>query len=229
MKLKELKRDYAMSDAALLRTANQKHQSLTRDLAALAPRNVSAATLTGLQLLISNFETFPTDEELLGDEMLATQEKDKKSEELRVLIRSVRTMVQNKWGTADARYRKYGFEEVSKSFNEGLYRLGKRVARIAATQVTDLASEGLSAATITQLNTVVAALDACLDKQDDMANKRQIATQDRIKAGNLLYKEIVRLCNTASDFFSTTDAARYNDYIIYDAATAPTSSGDMPK
>ena len=44
---------------------------------------------------------------------------------------------------------------------------------------------------------------------------RDIQTQIRIRAGNALYREIVRLCTTGKDIFISTDEALYNDYVLY--------------
>jgi hypothetical protein len=37
--------------------------------------------------------------------------------------------------------------------------------------------------------------------------------------GNVLYAELVKLCNTGKDIFYSLNEAKYNDYVIYNTPT----------
>ncbi|MES2620462.1 MAG: hypothetical protein V4615_06385 [Bacteroidota bacterium] len=56
-------RDYKFSDGTLEQLADLIAANLTRDLADLAPRGITAATVTALQQMRTNFSNVPTDDE----------------------------------------------------------------------------------------------------------------------------------------------------------------------
>jgi len=213
---KMLTRNYKFSDGFLKQKADDIIGSVQRDIAQFATRGVTAATITALQSSIVSFDNTQTDEELQGALSGATDAKNVLASNLKTAIRTVRTMAENKLGTSHALYRAYGFDGMDEMRDEELYRLGKRMVREATVQLSQLASEGLTTAMITSLNTLNTNFDNAIDAQEGAVKNRDIKTQERIEKGNAVYKEIVRLCNTGKDIFSTTDEAKYNDYVIYD-------------
>lgn len=217
MKKPDSVRDYHLSDAELKQNCDLTAKSIFRDMVKFATRGVTAATTTSLTNLSALFGDLPTDEELKADQAQSTLEKDTAAENLRVAIRSLRTMASNKYGQGAPKYDKYGFEGMDKMTDNELYRSGKRSVRVATTDLSNLASEGLSTAFISNLNGLVAIFDNAIDAKDDAVNLRDIKAQERVESGNALYKELVRLSNIGKDLFASTDPARYNDYIIYDS------------
>ena len=210
-------RDYQFSDGVLKQKADDVVGSLQRDLTAFSTRGVTATTVTGLQTLITTFDSTQTDEELQGALSVATDAKNVLADSLRSAIAVVRSMAENKFGVESALFRSFAFDGMSDLSDEQLYRLGKRVIRVATAQPTQLASEGLTAAVITNLTTVTTNFDTSIDVQQDAVKNRDIKTQDRVEKGNAVYKEITRLCNTGKSIFVNTDEAKYNDYVIYNS------------
>ncbi len=98
-----------------------------------------------------------------------------------------------------------------------LEKCGKRVARTATLLLTQLAAEGITAAQIADLKTTAIGFEDAQDNQLDAINDRDIATEERIDAGNALYEKLVKFCNTGKDIWVNASEARYNDYIIYDS------------
>ena len=45
---------------------------------------------------------------------------------------------------------------------------------------------------------------------------RDIKQENRIKAANAIYIDLIRYANTGRSIWETSDVAKYNDYIIYD-------------
>lgn len=213
-------RDYKFSDGQIKQSADGIVVCVQRDAASFATRGVTAATVTTFSGTITSFDNVPTDEELLGPVIVATENKDIIAENLRVGVRTVRTMAENKYGANAALYRTFGFDGLSEVSDEQLYRVAKRVSRVATAQLAGLASEGLTAAFITNLTGMATSFDTAIDVQEDAINARDLKTQERIDKGNLVYKEMVRLCNIGKDLFSTTDEAKYNDYVIYNTPSA---------
>jgi len=131
--------------------------------------------------------------ELLGEVMHTTALKDTSAESLRVSIRTFRTMAANKFGEGNINYRRFGFRGMNRLKDEKLLRLGKRVIRTAGILSAELASEGLNAAMMATIESQVAAYDDSIDQQYDAISNRRQQTQERIIAGNAIYKEMMRL------------------------------------
>lgn len=215
MKKKPSVRDYKFSDGILKQKSDNVATSVTRDQTEFTSRGITAADVTAFTAQSGAFGDLPSDEELLGDVSVATETKDVAAEELRIKIRTVRTMAQNKWGEGSARYRSYDFKDLANLPDEELVRLGKRVKRVGTNQLLQMGTEGLTALMLNAIGLLVTDLDTKIDLQNDSVEVRDIATEDRIDDGNALYKALVRFCNTGKDIWETTDEAKYNDYVIY--------------
>jgi hypothetical protein len=219
-------REYHFPDYKLVILADDMLQTATRDLTKFETRGINAAWIDHVQTMSVAFLNIPSDVDLTGRVAIATEAKDIAAEAVRVHIRSIRTMAINALGTGTARYRAFGFDGMNDMRDEVLYFLCKRTLREGEAQMEKLASEGL---TVERLNTIAQALEyfeqTFTGKQ--LAEKaRDIQTEDRIVAGNALYREIVRICNTGKDLFVGTDEARYNDYIIYNTPSGKKTAKD---
>jgi len=208
-------RNYNFSDGLLVRLCRNTVNNVTRDIVDFNDRGVTSTTVTDFENMTQEFDDIPTDEELLGDVSDKTEIKDALAENLRVSIRTVRTMASNKWGVNHAKYRTYGFNDMSTMTDNDLHRLGKRVARVGTAQMADLAGEGLTTAKITAINSINTHFDSSIDDMDDSVEIRDIATQNRSDKGNVAYSELVRFCNIGKDLFEASDEAKFNDYVIY--------------
>jgi len=216
MKKQPAVRNYKFSDAFLKQRCDDCSIAVTRDQTEFTPRGITAANNTAFLAQSVAFGEIPDDEELQGDVGTATENKDEAAELLRLKIRSVRTMAENKWGEGSARFRTYDFKDMARLPDDDLVKLGKRVSRVGNKQLVDLASEGLDAGFLTALDGLVADFDKKIDLVKSAEEDRDIATEDRIEAGNALYKVLVRFCNTGKDIWINRDEAKYNDYVIYD-------------
>lgn len=210
----EVKRDYSMSDAELIQTSDILAVNVTRDMTDFGTRGVDASTVTNLETLTSTFVACPMDSELLGDVMVATEAKDALKDQLIASIRSIRNMAEIKFKNS-GKYASFGFKDMNRMPDRELMLLGRKVARLGTKFLADLASEGLTAPKITALTNLAIAFDDSLEDQQDAIETRDLATQDRIEKGNILYAEVVRLCSIGQTLYFDTNPAKYNDYIIY--------------
>lgn len=221
MKKQPAVRGYSFSDGILKQKADDIASSVTRDQAEFTPRGIAPVNVTAFSTQSTDFGNIATDEELLGAVSVATEAKDAAAELVRLKIRTLRTMAANKWGEGSARYRTYKFTNLTELPDEDLVRLGKRASRVGNNQLADLASEGLNVAFLAALDGLVADFDTKIDLQNDAEEARDIATEDRIEAGNALYRTGSKFCNTGKDIWINVDEAKYNDYVIYDAPEPP--------
>jgi hypothetical protein len=219
-------REYHFPDSRLVILADDMLQTALRDLVQFETRGINAAWIAHVQTMSVAFVNIPSDIELTGRVGIAAEAKENAAEAVRGHIRSIRTMAINCLGTGSARYRAFGFDGMNEMRDEVLYFLCKRVLREGAAQMDKLAAEGLTAARLNVIAQALGHFEQTITGKQDAEKARDIQTEDRIVAGNALYREIVRICNTGKDLFAVTDEARYNDYIIYDTPSGKKAAKD---
>ena len=212
---KLIKRKYHFSDTILTDLAGKVYRAALVDILKFNNYGVTDTDLENFKNQRDDFREDDGDVNSVGIWMTATEEKDALSEKLLDSIRTVRTMAGNKWGVSDAKYRCYGFENMTLIPDEKLHRLGKRVVKTATTQLADLSSEGLTIDIINDLAALNSDFDEAIDTKEQAEINRDIATQERIKAGNSLYKELMRLCKIGQDIFTSSNYVRAKIYTIY--------------
>ena len=213
--LEEEVRAYKCSDGKLAQYGDFVVALLTRDLVALGERGITAAgTITPLQGLITAFRNSPTDANARGVVTDAVEIKDAARDSALTDARTLRTAAQNKLGIGSGKYNRFKFESMDRQ-PDGDLELELRSMHFVGTNLqSQLESEGI---TIAFLDGFLAKIEAFrLEIQNARYAEviRDDMTEDRIKKGNAVYKEIVRVCNIGQDYFSTRSEAKYNDYVI---------------
>lgn len=168
---------------------------------------------------LTNFEDFQTDEEFIGDVMIATEKKNTGSEEIQGEVRKIMLRVQNKYGVRSAYYKKFGASGLAGMTDARLLKSARRVARVATLYLGDLTESGLDTAQIDQLKVLADQFDNAMDVQEDAIADREIGTLLRINTANEIYTEVAKLCETGKEIWRKENEAKYNDYIIYDTPT----------
>ncbi len=220
MKVKKvIARDYNFSDATLKQKADIIALCVLRDIILFATRGITNTVVLAFKAMVEAFDNIPTDDELQGDASIATENKEKSGELLKSIIRTIRTMAENKWGTMSSHYKAFNFDGIDTLSDDQLHRMAKRVVRVATKQLSDLASEGLTIDIINDLKSADTKFDDDIDVHAEAVRQREIVKIERIEKGNEVYKEMSKLCNTGKDLFASTNEAKYNDYIIYDTPT----------
>ena len=210
---KVITRNFHLADGDLKQSADALAATITRDIADFAPRNVTVTTVNNLKTLTTNFDNHSTDEELLGELTAATVDKNTFANNIRISIRPIRNMAENVYGN-EGKYKSFGFTDMDGMDDADLYRLAKRVVRMGTKYLAELAGEGLTAAQLAALGTLATSLDLGLDKIEDAIENRDIETQERIKKGNILWAEMMRLTGIGKSIFQDINEAKYNDYVL---------------
>lgn len=206
---------FSFSFGRLVIVANEKASFMERDAAEFALRGVDAADITAFRDQTEEFDNLKTDEEYLGIQNDIGIIKDENAETLRVAIRSIMTMAENKFGKKSAKVRRFRVFDLSNMNDAELHRCAKRVKRVATEYLTLLDSEGLTALIITDLETKNQTFEDSIEEHADAIADRDIAQEDRVEKANALYTQMEKHCNTGKDIWETTNAAKANDYIIY--------------
>ena len=200
------------------RFAHQKINFLHRDMVEFTRYGYTPGKADALDKQISNFEDFPTDEEYIGDVMIATEKKNALARELLQTIRTMMLHVQNKFGRRSPYYKKFGVSALSQMTNEVLLKTARRVARVSTMHQEELKKEGLSGAHIKELKEKATVFEEWMEVQDDAIADREIGTMQRVSVANELYVEISKICETGKGIWKDVNEAKYNDYIIYNNA-----------
>lgn len=219
MKKQPVVRLYKFSDATLVTKGKEKIAFMRRDATAFAPFGITAALVTTLETALTAFSNTSTDIEAAANQTGTTTAKDSKADQLRVAIRAVMARAELKYTVAHAKYRKFGAETLSKQTDSDLLITGKRVVRVGTEYLTDLTPNGLTVAMLTAITTLVAEFENLIIDQKIKKGERDIVQEDRVEAGNAIYKTLISYTTTGLSIWETSDIAKYNDYVMYNTET----------
>lgn len=229
MKKKVVKLIFDIKLSVFILLAKAKIAFMRRDITEFDKFGIKEVNLAALETLVNALQALPTDEELLGDQTLATEQKDALEEPLREKIRDIMTRAKNKYGEGSARYRKFGVTDISQQEGGPLIFTAGRVKRVATSLLTDLASEGLTQDHIDALDDNTTAYDQKFGEKEDAISARDVATEDRAEKANAIYRLLVKYCETGKRIWVGKNEAKYNDYIIYDTPSGEPEEETPPK
>lgn len=207
-------RQYRFSDGLLEQLADHVIQIITRDLAQLAPRGINAGTITQLQNLRNNFVALPTGTEAQALISEAVEAKNAAREAALVMMRRLRTAAQNVYGQGQGSYNRLKLEGIDRLSDDLLPRALATTQRVAAALQPALAAEGIDSTFLSDYALAITNYSNAITGVDIAGEERDRMTEERLTAGNILYRQTVRLCNTGKDVFAGVSEALYNDYVI---------------
>lgn len=219
MKKPSVVRLYKFSDATLVTKGKEKIAFMRRDAAAFTPFGVTAPQVTTLETAITAFSNTITDVEAISNQTGVTAAKDAKADQLRVAIRAVMARAELKYGNSNAKYKKFGTEALSQQSDSDLLITGKRVVRVGTEFLTDLTPNGLTAVMLTAITTLCNEFEALIIDLKIKIGERDIIQEDRVEAGNTIYKTLIQYTTTGLSIWETTDIAKYNDYVVYNTVS----------
>lgn len=213
-KSKKTKRLYKFSDGTLERLANKTKNNIEKNQAQLAARGINAATITHLQVLINNFKNFSTDIESRSPNIDAVQAKKTTRQTLTGFINTLRSACNNVFGQNSPTYQRFEFDTIARLKENNYLKAAKKVVRLGQQQQTQLASEGINPLFFSQMQQAIVNYKEAISTADTAKEKRYFEAETRIEKGNILYKEIVRLCSIGKEVFAPISKATYNAYNI---------------
>jgi hypothetical protein len=188
-----------------------------RDIKQFEQYGYSKARLKGFLDKCEKFRQLPDDDEVLGDQMIVTEKKNTAAEKLKGAIRSIMTRVAMKYNNRSGRYRKFGTAKMGDMTDAQLLFCGRRVARVARQQIDFLAEVGVSENVIQKVADACRLFENALNIQQDKVAERDIAVERRTEQGNILYDEMVTLCNIGKDAWAEIDPVKYENYTVYES------------
>lgn len=226
-KKKEVIRDYNFTDAVLTQLTDRTISNGTRDTAELDPQGVTAARLTALGLLNTDFLNMEDDEEWEGLVSEKVVLKNAAFEVCETGTRNIRRMAENIFGADSATYKRFGFDGINSLKDVERIKAYFRIFRRATDKQAQLAPEGLTAPVLAAFGTACSDANAAFDVVEDTVEERDIATEARITLGNTIYKEVVKICNTGKDYWFDKSESKYNDYVITESGEPPVQNFDI--
>ena len=222
MKKNELKTIFKMAYSALMQLGDKAVMLISRDATELASYGVDEPMKNNVIDKTLLLKEMPTDEELLAEVSVKTEEKNELSDAIRNAIRTITIRAKNVYGDKSAKYKRFGIKDIDKMTDDELYRCAKRVSRTATGYLPELAPKGLTEAEITELTNKAESFDDIIDAKDEAVRIRDIATEERVGLSNELYKLISEVFDYGKNYWYTREEAKYNDYIIYDTPNGTT-------
>ncbi len=217
MKKQAVNREYNFPDSDLYAQCLERIQYIKRDAKEFASYAYGADKLQAFEDLCKRFAELPSDDELVGDQMVATQKKNDARERLKTAVRSVMTRVESKYDVRSGRYRKFGTFKMNDMTDPQLLLCGRRVVRVAEAMLDFLAETGLKQTHLDQIREAAAGFENALNVQMDKVSDRDIAVEKRIEVGNEMYRELVLVCNIGKDIWAETNRTKYENYTIYES------------
>jgi hypothetical protein len=228
MKKDPVTREYIFPDAFLKQKADEFINLIDRDITEFTDRGYTPAKKTEFANARNAVENFPSDEQLEAIKMDLTAKKEAARSALEKTMRTILNMAENVFGFGSAKHKEFGASDITRQSDSELVRNAKIMSVTATKYLTNLASEGLTAAKITTLTTQKDTLDLAIDAQAKGISDRDVATEDRTEILNVLYRLLTKYAGIGQDIFYETDEAKYNDYVIYDTPSGLPEAAPPP-
>ncbi|MBF9220191.1 hypothetical protein [Hymenobacter ruricola] len=219
---------FNMAQSELIRLSFEKHGYLVRDAADLAARGITPARVAAFDKQRQDFELLPTDIELDAAKQNATLAKEKAQATAVTQLQGIMGIVGTVHDARSASYKMFGSAGLANGPEADLYVGLLRVVRVGRAHLAEYAGAGLTAAMLDELAASAAVFLERLGQQQDAESARGRAADARILAGNALYEELIDLCAIGKARYATTDARKYEDYVVTDAP-APGAGPVPPK
>ena len=228
MKKKEAIRKFNFSDAELITKGKEKIAFIRRDATKFRDYGISAGDVDELENNIDRFSENITDVEAVNDQAEITLLKTTKAEEVRVAIREIMKRVELKYGVTSAKYRKFGTDTLSKQTDADLLITGKRVVRVAHLFAADLEEKGLTPAMLTELTALCDAFEDLIIDMRIKVGDRDVMQESRVETANAIYATLVSYATTGQSIWTTTNVAKYNDYLLYNTTAGERLTTEEP-
>lgn len=167
-----------------------------------------------LQELNDFYDTL-TDEELVGDQAIATEKKNKLRERLTDILEEILVRVKSKFGLRSPIYHKFHIHDFSRIKDEVLVQNARYVVRISEQYLEQLKETGLSRQVIGDLEKTIDVFEVSILDQYEATANRAIGTVERVDKANRLYESVSAICEIGKTIWDNKNEAKYNDYIIY--------------
>lgn len=207
--------NFTFSYNELINLSFEKEALLSRDIADLTPRGITAAGITAFGTLRSNFVAIPTDETLVANITIAKNERDALADPLRISIREVQGIAANTFGSGSAQHKTFMPQALSELDAGALYHLSNTVVAQGNKYLAQMTAKGLTAAMLASITTQANNLQPKITGFELAQGAQLLGTQNRHTAANELYNEMSAMCETAIVYYTDRNPLKAEEYVIY--------------
>lgn len=213
-------RTYNFSDADLVVKGKEKISFIQRDKTAFAAFGITTSMIAGLETSFTAFAENVTDIEAQNNQIVLTEAKNAKGEELRTVIRNVMKRAELVFGVRSARCKQFGAKGLIRQTDSELFITAKVVVQASTIYLQELTEVGVTTAMLNTIMLLCQDFEKLIDEQKNKIWERSALKENRITEGNMLYAALIEYTAIGFAIWGTTNVAKYNDYIIYDRAVA---------
>jgi hypothetical protein len=192
---------------------------IDRDMVQFTDRGFTPVKRTELVTAINTFSGFATDEQLNGIKVAITITKDTDRNALERQMRGIFLAARTVFGEASGAYREFGNADLKHQTEAELVRNAKMMVTTTTKYLTNLATEGITLAKVSALDTLKTNFDNSIDLQTQATYNRDNATEQRAILANNLYTLVIKYNDIGKDIWAEVSEAKYNDYVVYDTVT----------
>jgi len=208
-------KDFNFSYGKLLFIADVVKGLVGMDIALLSARGVTETTILNLGVLIDNLRNTRQDHELRGLITEAVEIKNAARDAALKDARILRTAAQNKFGEGSPKYNRFRFENINNQREAELPRDLRSMQRVGVKLLPAFeGEEGITPEFLAAFLVKINAIDDAMENVRIAEEDRDQYTEERVTSANILYKEIVRLCNIGKSVFEDLSHAKYKNYVI---------------
>lgn len=207
-------RKYRFTDAQLIILLEDKLDFATRDAIEFADRGYDAARLAAMRQARLDFLAMPSDKALDAQKQVATFHKKQRRDELENATRRVKMAAWYALGTR-SEYCAFGEQGIARLKDAQLLFHAEDVLKAARTYLSDLSSEGITAAKLDDYQTIIENFRLAHREQRIATINRYYSTGLRIKKANELYDFLTQICAIGKDIWYAESGTKYNHYVLY--------------
>ncbi len=207
-------RKYRISDAELCMFASNLCNTLAKDLPELIKFGLSGEKIVEFKALGDAFEIFPTDRVLVGDIMMAAEEKNELRNKVLETVRAMAMRVKLRWGANSGNYKRLDLQNPTLLTADLLLVTAMSIHSKITEYLPDLGSLGLTQTMLDEFQSLNSQFENALNKLHDTTVLRDEKTKERIAKGNELYGLAAAYCHIGKMIFRETNPPKYRTYII---------------
>jgi len=229
MRKSELKRNFSMSYADLSSIGRQKTDTILRDIEKFKRMGITASEVTNFKEQIANFENLRVDEGLRGDVKQATRDKNEARELLIYEIRIAENLLKRIFDKSNTIFERMRIVGLWTKNDNQIIRTVKAVLYELDLIRDSFDSFGYSNESYSNLETLCENFSSKMDNKENLINRRDQATENRINEANNIYKQLVIYTNIGKLIWERESEAYYNDYIISPSYLSPPKNSSAPE
>lgn len=170
---------------------------------------------TELQFRTEAFQQLQPDMYWLGQQMLATEEKNQARKALTDLLQEFQFRTKIALGKNSTPFQLFRFRYRPKLSDKEIVSDGKHISITAVKCLDHLVEQRIDQHLLDHLNLAIQSLEIAIDNQQRAKAQREQKREERIEQGNALYKMIVEICEVGKQIWRNRNEAFYKDYLLY--------------